>query len=380
MNSSRASREGVEREPVGYARVGRVSSYPAWTPAAAPGLVPLQPLTFGTILGRSFAALRRNPAVLLGFAVVTQIVTFLLTIGVTGAIAFWSFSRLDTLQPGSDDYMTLFYGSFAITGIAGFVLGIAGSVLGVIVQGVVILDVSRAILAEKLRLGALWRLLKPAFWRLLGYSFAIALVALTVVAGLAVALFGLGLVVLPLAIVLTILLVLAAIPLTWWISTKLVLTPSIIVLERAGIAAAIARSWRLTRGRFWPYFGVVVLISVIFGVLAQIVNIPFSFLGSILVGIISPTGDNPASGIITLVVSLVITYAVVLLVQAISVVVNASAAALMYADARMRHEALDIDLLRYVDARDAGRTDLADPWRLAIGRDGAAAFTTPAAP
>ena len=44
-----------------------MTSYPQWTPASRPGIIPLHPLTFGTILGRSFAALRHNPKVLLGF-------------------------------------------------------------------------------------------------------------------------------------------------------------------------------------------------------------------------------------------------------------------------------------------------------------------------
>ena len=47
-----------------------MTAYPAWTPASRPGIIPLHPLTFGTILGRSFAALRQNPRVLLGFALV----------------------------------------------------------------------------------------------------------------------------------------------------------------------------------------------------------------------------------------------------------------------------------------------------------------------
>ena len=47
-----------------------MTSYPQWTPASRPGIIPLHPLTFGTILGRSFAALRHNPKVLLGFGLV----------------------------------------------------------------------------------------------------------------------------------------------------------------------------------------------------------------------------------------------------------------------------------------------------------------------
>ena len=47
-----------------------MTAYPAWTPASRAGIVPLHPYGFGTILGRSFVALRHNPRVLLGFALV----------------------------------------------------------------------------------------------------------------------------------------------------------------------------------------------------------------------------------------------------------------------------------------------------------------------
>ena len=49
-----------------------MTAFPTWTPAARPGIIPLHPLPFGTILGRSFSSLRQNPRVLLGFALVVQ--------------------------------------------------------------------------------------------------------------------------------------------------------------------------------------------------------------------------------------------------------------------------------------------------------------------
>ena len=47
-----------------------VTAYPAWTPASRAGIVPLHPYGFGTILGRSFVALRHNPRVLLGLSLI----------------------------------------------------------------------------------------------------------------------------------------------------------------------------------------------------------------------------------------------------------------------------------------------------------------------
>ena len=42
---------------------------PGWTPPPKPGLIPLHPLSFGTIIGSSFRVMRRNPGPTFGMAV-----------------------------------------------------------------------------------------------------------------------------------------------------------------------------------------------------------------------------------------------------------------------------------------------------------------------
>src|SRR5690606_35558491 len=54
-----------------------------------------------------------------------------------------------------------------------------------------------------------------------------------------------------------------------WLGTKLFLVPSTIVLEGVRPFRAIARSWQLTRGRFWSTFGVAALLYVITNVVAS---------------------------------------------------------------------------------------------------------------
>ena len=68
---------------------------PHWTPAPKRGIVPLRPLDFGTILGKSFAMLRHNPSVLLGFGVCTQLVVGLLSFGLFAIIFAGSFGRIE---------------------------------------------------------------------------------------------------------------------------------------------------------------------------------------------------------------------------------------------------------------------------------------------
>ena len=155
-----------------------MTAYPAWTPASRPGIIPLHPLSFGTILGRSFVALRQNPRVLLGFALVVQTLAYLVVLLAIAGVAFAAFSRLDTLQPGTEEFDTVLAGSIAITAIAGIVLGLGAGALGVIVQGIVVTEVAHAAVAEKLTLGGLWQQVKPVAWRLIGYAFLLVLAVL----------------------------------------------------------------------------------------------------------------------------------------------------------------------------------------------------------
>jgi len=345
-----------------------VTAYPAWTPASRPGIIPLHPLTFGTILGRSFSALRQNPRVLLGFALVVQTVAYLVVIAAVLAVMWASFSRLDTLVEGTEEYDTVLAGSIGLVVVTGFVLGLAAGALSVIVQGIVVLEVTHAAVAEKLTLGALWRQLKPAAWRLIGYSLLVILAVTAVVALVVLGVVGVAVVAPPAAIGLTILVVVAAIPLTWWLMIKLLLAPSAIIVEHATILQALSRSWTLTRGRFWPALGIIVVISVIFGAVAQVVSLPFSFLSAGLTTIIAPTGAAEPTAIIGVLVTVLLAQMVTLLLQSVAVVVQSTATALIYIDCRMRREGLDLDLLAYVERRDAGAAALADPYREHVGR------------
>ena len=345
-----------------------MTAYPAWTPASRPGIIPLRPLTFGTILGRSFAALRQNPRVLLGFALCVQTAAYLIVLLGVGAVALASFTRLDTLREGTDEFDAVMAGSIALTSITAVVLGLAAGALGVIVQGVVVSEVAHAAVAEKLTLRALWQRVKPVAWRLVGYSLLLTLAVLVLIAVVAAAIIAVGFAALPVAVGLTVLVVLSALPLTLWLSTKLLLAPAAIILEHATIRGAVARSWTLIRGRFWPALGVIVIISFVFGAIAQVVSIPFSFLSTGLTTIISPTGDPDPSAIIAIVVAVVLTQVVTLLIQSVAVVVQATATSIIYIDCRMRREGLDIDLLAYIERRDSGAVGLPDPYRENVGR------------
>lgn len=345
-----------------------MTAYPSWTPAPRPGIIPLQPLTFGTILGRSFSALRHNPKVLLGFAMVVQTIAYLVVTIAISAVAFATFSRLDTVPAGTDEWDAVLTGSITLTALSGLVLGLLAGAVGVLVQAVVISDVLYAAVAEKMTLRMLWQRVRPVAWRLIGYTILLSLaigVIVIIVGGLIAVL---AVAVPAAAVILGILVILAAIPLSLWLSVKLLLVPAVLIVEHTTLGAALGRSWRLSRGRFWVILGILVLVSLVFGAVAQVVSIPFSFLASALTTVIAPTGDESAAAIIGIVATLGLTQIVTLLIQSVAVIVQSTAAGLVYIDCRMRHEGLDLDLLEYVDRRDAGEAGLPDPYVVHVGR------------
>ncbi|GAA1530316.1 MFS family permease [Microbacterium ginsengiterrae] len=332
-----------------------------WTPAVRSGLVPLHPLTFGALLGRPFAALRHNPKVLFGFAIVLQLLVALVTLLVVGGVAIASFLRLESLSPSSPDFAPVMWGTIAINVLVGLAMGLLSLAFTAVMQGVVAADIGYAALGEKAGLRRLWERMRPAFWRLLGWSLLQSVAAVVLIAAVGGLIFlgvmtgidgsaaGAGI-----AIMFGVLLILAAIPLWVWLSTKLLLVPSILVLEGARLRPALVRSWRLTRGRFWNTFGVMFLIGAIMSTAVGVVSMPLSLLGSLFAPVIAPTGPNDASEVVTMLIVTVAPQLLVYVLQAVAVVVQCAAAAFIYLDCRMRYEGLDHTLIAYRERLDLG--------------------------
>lgn len=343
----------------------------SWTPAPKPGLVPLHPLTFGALLGKPFAALRHNPKVLFGFAIVVQLIVAAITVAVVGAVVYGTFVRMESLSPSNPDFYPVLWGSIAINAIVVIAMSLVSVAFTAVMQGVVAANIGYAALGEKPSLGTLWRRMRPALWRLIGWSVLQALavlvliaivggiIALGVMAGVGGSAEGVGL-----TVVVGILLVLGMIPLGVWLNTKLLLVPSVLVLEGAGLREALVRSWRLTRGRFWNTFAVILLVSVIMNTAVSLVSVPLSLLGSLFGSIIAPTGPNDASDVGAYLLTVIAPQLLVYVLQAVAIVVQCAAAAFIYLDCRMRYEGLDHSLISYLERRDRGTSgeQLGDPF------------------
>jgi len=328
-------------------------------------------MTLGTILGASFRVLRRNPRPVVGFSLIIHAIVLLITLVVTGLFTvnalngyFQAVSSGNFTQASASSAI----GSFVLAEVGAVVTGLFAYAGQAILQGIVTMDVARGTLGEKLPLRALWgrargRILVLVGWALLVVG--VALVALVVMFGGDVLLFAVGGTAgIAIGIILLILIFAGGAVLAALLWTKLSLVPSALVLERLPLGQAIRRSWSLTRGFFWRTFGIELLVAVMVGIAASIVELPVTIVVEILTLLANPTGvSNSASSLTSVFGATEIAGSIATAIaETITAIIAAASTALIYIDLRMRKEGLDLQLVRFVDARAAGHTDIPDPY------------------
>ena len=330
-----------------------------WTPPPKPGLIPLRPLGFGTLLGAPFAVLRRSPRTTLGVALLVQGVGSLVALVLYGAVALLAIGRITQAEDADRDAVAS--GSLAVVVLAALIPLAVTLATGALVQGVVVLEVSRAVLGERPTLRALLRRLRGRFWALVGWTVlqGVGVLVLVLAAtALSVPLFLLGAQDAGTSAVIGGILVLvltglAATAIGVWLATKLALVPSLLVLERLPLRRAVARSWRLVTGGFWRTFGALALMVVIIQAAGQVVSTPISLLVPIGGALVAPT--DPGAQVVAALVVALLSVAVGLVVGAVGTVLQSAVTGLVYLDRRIRREGFDLVLLRHVEERAAGR-------------------------
>jgi MFS family permease len=271
------------------------------------------------------------------------------TVIVVGLVTAWSLNRIDSAP--ADDVEAVTAGatlSIVLSVLVPLALQLIGSAL---LQGVIVVEVARATLGQKLRLAALWRAAGRRLWVLVLWTALLAgalVVGVGVLAGLVTLLVFLGDGFVALAVIVGIMGGLGLLALGLWLSTKTSLVPSLIVLERVGIRAAIARSWLLTRGYFWRTLGIQLLVAAIVTIVSQIVTTPLGLVFTYAVGLVDPNGafEDYLPSIIVYVLTLFIA----LIFGAVAAVVQSATTSLIYLDLRMRTEGLDLELQRFVES------------------------------
>jgi Membrane domain of glycerophosphoryl diester phosphodiesterase len=353
--------------PSPYANAGSTPPPPAgapgWTPPPKPGLIPLRPLTLGTLLGASFQVLRRNPRPMFGFSLLLTGVIFVFALLVVGFVTFFAFSRVSSATGADQDAVEA--GSVATIILSALVPVVLSIVVTAILQSIVVLEVARGTLGEKLKLAGLWRQAKGRIGAVIGWSLlltgaaVLALVILSAVIGLIIAFGGTAGIVI--GVILGVLAAGGALVLAFWLGTRLCLVPSALMLERLPLRAAIARSWSLTTGYFWKTLGIQLLVAVIVQTVAGIISAPLQVLLSFGSFLLNPNGEGDGF-IAAAVVLYVLTIILSIVFGAIAAVIQSATTALIYIDIRMRKEGLDLELNRFVEARQAGNSSVADPY------------------
>lgn len=347
----------------GYSSAFGAGARPGWTPPPRPGLIPLRPLDLGTILGAAFRVLRRNPKPTFGAALLIQGSVYLLLILVVAGVTYGAVSRINSSAAQNVGQITA--GATGLIVVASIIPGLLAVIASAVVQGIIVLEVSRGAVGEKLSLRALWRKARGRILALIGWA-ALLLLASTLVLGVIVVLIvllavSLGTGGIIAAVLLGILSFFGLIVAYVWLSTKLALVPSVLMIERLGIRESVARSWSLTESFFWRTFGISALVAVIVGVVSQVASIPLSVVTQFATVLIDPQGQKGSGYLVLFATVSLLAIVIAVVIQSITSVVQSATIGLIYLDLRIRKEGLDLELARYVEARQSGDTRVVDP-------------------
>jgi hypothetical protein len=293
----------------------------------------MRPLGVGEILDGAVSTMRRYWQVQLGFSAAVVCAVTVLQAG-----ALYLVLR-DTSALGNTSVDS---SGSAAANAAQMVATVIGMVAQIVLQGVLTVVTSRAVLGEDITPQAAWMQARPRLWRLIGLSLSVllmvgALLAVPVLLGLAVGAsvdadtgFGVGFLGL-----------LATLPFAVLLYVRLGVAAPALVLEKATVRTAMRRSSRLVRGSFWRVFGILALSQLITQMVTGILTLPFIGLG----WAVSGTTDHPGAGfylftMVGIAIAGVVTYPF-----------GAGVTALLYVDLRMRKEGLDLTLARTAAAR-----------------------------
>ena len=315
--------------PPGYPPPG-YGALPAVPPAIKPGVIPLRPLTLTDILNGAFSYIRTNPKATLGLTtvvvVVAQLIGLVLQIGPLAAMG-----ELGVLR-GEEASTAAALGSSA----SGLASAITTLLSGIVLSGMLTVIVGRAVFGAGITIGEAWQRVRGRFLPLIGYTLlwllavAVPVFAVVFVVAVLASLSGAA------AFIVAIPLGLGLIALLVYLWTVLSFTAPLIVLERLGVFPSIKRSIRLVKGDFWRVLGIRLLATLVAGVVAAAVSIPFTFGGQLLL----LGGESTA----TILIALVLVAIGGAVGQIITAPFSAGAVVLLYTDRRMRAEAFDLVL------------------------------------
>ncbi|MGG5259825.1 hypothetical protein [Phycicoccus avicenniae] len=316
-----------------------------------PGIIALRPLRLGDVYGGVLKSVRGNPGATIGLATLTCLAFLVPTTALGAWLSGQSAAGLFDESLASSDTVPDGFG----LGIFGVYLPTIGqSFSAILLAGFLAQVVGQAVLGRKVGMGEVWRATRGRVLPMVGAVLLIALLY-TVALLLAIAL-PVGLIAFSyasdgdsvgLTVLLVVVAVLAAIVVLVWLGTKWSFVTPAIVLERVGVLRGLRRSWALVgsplKGAFWRIFGIRLLTGFVVGVAAYIITLPITLvLFFVTAAFLGEGGDGSE----IFVLQTVTTGIAGLITGALTTPFSAGVDALLYVDARIRTEGLDVRLIQ----------------------------------
>ena len=306
------------------------------------GIVPLRPLSVGEILDGAFQAVRANARTMVGTAAAVVAAVTVLSI-VPEALLLHRQRGNPALTGGPsttlDDQLDLLAGVGESRAVSTVLTFVAVTML----NALLIVPVSEAVLGRRMDVAAMWRRARGRLLAALGLALLILLafvLVLLVPSAPGILAFVLGADVA--GGVLLVAGVLGMIVALFLLYTRWSLAAPALVLEHAPVTTALRRSWRIVRGSTWRVFGILLLAGIIVSIGQAVVTVPVGILAGV-VGGASPYASLPLTF-----AQLLITGVGAIVAGAIFYPFSAAVSALLYIDLRMRREGLDVRLARAV--------------------------------
>lgn len=298
-----------------------------WKVPPHDGIVPLRPLGVGDILGGAFRAIRFNAPVMIGLTFAVVLVCQLVPALVAVASGSAALAGLQAFSNGNFDGLA----ESAESLVAVFGLSALASVVSSLVAQVFTVHGAYAgVTAKRPTAADTWRATARRIVPVIGYTLLLFAAMTVAIFALAFAVVLIGGAAGAAAAVAGVLGMLVAIT---YLAGRLMFTIPVIVVERRGVFRALGRSWRLSHGRGWRTVGLYLLTGFVIGLATQGVSTVFSLVAMPL----TIWYDAVAVTLIASVVASVVA-------SAISLPLLNAAITLIYVDARIRQEGLDITL------------------------------------
>ncbi|WP_190156985.1 DUF7847 domain-containing protein [Streptomyces litmocidini] len=347
---------GPPGPPYGY-------GYPPPPPPPKPGVIPLAPLGFGTILSGAFATFGRYWKQLLGVTGTVYGVAVLI-VGAAAGIAYAAvgdvfpavFDLPEGQEPRWDDVRPLVIAFVCVWLVAMIVMLCASAVVAAACPAVV----QEAVLGRPTTFGAVWRRAWSRMPAVLG-TVVLTGLALLVPMALFVAAFVwmvttlllaaddatgtpmAGLLLVPLLVIGLALLIA---PLALWIWVKFSLAPAAAVMEGQGAFASMRRSSSLVRGSWWRVFGCLLAAGLMASVVSWLIQQLLSLLVSAPLSTADFSGEDRGALIAALAALVGVLVVGQMITQAVVSLFPPIVTGLLYVDQRIRKENLAPELAR----------------------------------